>query len=141
MKLLEKIVMNTNQVHKELKFKTTRSSGPGGQHVNKVSSKVIVTLDLSSSTAFLTEEKELLFKNLNSRISNDKVLSLSCEESRSQHKNKEIVIKKMMELLKSALIIPKKRKRTKPSKASIQKRLDSKKKTAQKKSLRKKLDD
>jgi len=133
--------MDRNQILKELKFKTTRSSGPGGQHVNKVSSKVTALFEITSSNAFTTEEKERLLKKLQSRISNDFVLALQCEESRSQHKNKEIVIKKMIEILKKALIVPKKRKPTKPSKASIQKRLDSKKKTAQKKSLRKKMDD
>ena len=133
--------MNIDQLLKELTFKAVRSSGPGGQHVNKVSSKVSAFLNISTSKAFSLEEKELLLKNLSGKVSNEDLLSLHCDESRSQHKNKELVIKKMIVLIEKSLVIPKKRKPTKPTKASVQKRLDNKKNTARKKSFRKKIDD
>jgi len=129
--------MNTETLIKELKFKAVRSGGAGGQHVNKVSSKVELQFDLQNSLAFTEEEKELLLKTLSFKLTKVNVLLLQCDESRSQHKNKEIVIKRFIELIKNALKVPKKRKATKPSKSSIQKRLDKKKKLAFKKAFRK----
>jgi len=129
--------MNTETLIKELKFKAVRSGGAGGQHVNKVSSKVELQFDLQNSLAFTEEEKELLLKTLSFKLTKVNVLLLQCDESRSQHKNKEIVIKRFIELIKNALKVPKKRKATKPSKSSIQKRLDKKKKLAFKKVFRK----
>ena len=123
---------------KELKFKAVRSSGAGGQHVNKVSSKVELFFDVQYSLVLSEDEKLLLFKNLHSKLTKDQVLLLNCDESRSQHKNKEIVIKRFLELIQLNLKIPKKRRATKPSKSSIKKRLDQKNKQAVKKSLRRK---
>jgi len=123
---------------KELNFKAVRSSGAGGQHVNKVSSKIELYFDLLNSVELSSEEKELLLKNLQPKLTKEKVLLLQCDESRSQHKNKEIVIKRFLEIINNGLKIPKKRKATKPSKSSIQKRLDKKKKLAYKKALRNK---
>jgi len=125
----------------ELNFKAIRSSGAGGQHVNKVSSKVVLSFSVSDSKGLNSEEKDLIIKNLATKLSNNQVLTLNCDESRSQHRNKEIVIKRFFETLKKALFIPKFRKKTKPSKSSIRKRLESKKKHAFKKSARKRLDD
>jgi len=125
----------------ELNFKAIRSSGAGGQHVNKVSSKVVLSFSVSDSKGLNSEEKDLIIKNLATKLSNKEVLTLNCDESRSQHRNKEIVIKRFFETLKKALFIPKFRKKTKPSKSSIRKRLESKKKHAFKKSARKRLDD
>ena len=130
--------MNAEKIIKELQFKAVRSSGAGGQHVNKVSSKVELLFDLQNSTVFTEEEKELLIQKLKSKLTKENVLLLSCDESRSQHKNKEIVIKRFLEIIYNGLKIPKKRKATKPSKSSIQKRLDKKKKLAYKKALRNK---
>ncbi len=130
--------MNAEKIIKELKFKAVRSSGAGGQHVNKVSSKVELLFDLQNSTEFTEEEKELLLQKLKSKLTKENVLLLSCDESRSQHKNKEIVVKRFLTLIISSLKIPKKRKATKPSKSSIQKRLDKKKKHAYKKAFRRK---
>jgi len=125
----------------ELNFKAIRSSGAGGQHVNKVSSKVVLSFSVSDSKGLNSEEKDLIIKNLATKLSNNQLLTLNCDESRSQHRNKEIVIKRFFETLKKALFIPKFRKKTKPSKSSIRKRLESKKKHAFKKSARKRLDD
>jgi ribosome-associated protein len=130
--------MNTEALIKELIFKAVRSSGAGGQHVNKVSSKVELLFDVSNSLEFTDEQKQLLLKNLSAKLTKENVLLLSCDESRSQHKNKEIVIKRFLTLIKKGLIVPKKRKATKPTKSSIQKRLDKKKNIALKKVSRRK---
>jgi len=130
--------MKTENLIKELKFKAVRSSGAGGQHVNKVSSKVELFFDLKNSDELSLEEKELLIKNLQPKLTKEGVLLLNCDESRSQHKNKEIVIKRFLALITNGLKVPKKRKSTKPSKSSIQKRLDKKKKLAYKKAFRRK---
>ena len=130
--------MNKENLIKELKFKAVRSSGAGGQHVNKVSSKVELIFDLLNSMEFSEEEKELLQKNLKTKLTKDVVLLLQCDESRSQHKNKELVIKRFFEIITNALKVPKKRKATKPSKSSIRKRLEKKKKHAFKKASRQK---
>ena len=132
--------MDKETIYKELQFKAVRSSGAGGQHVNKVSSKVELYFDLTSSPSFSEKEKKLLFKNLAARLTKEGVLQLSSGESRSQHTNKEKVVKRLFEVLAKALIIPKKRKTTKMSKAQKLKRLDNKQKLATKKSLRKKPD-
>ena len=130
--------MKTEKLIKELNFKATRSSGAGGQHVNKVSSKIELFFDVENSAEFSDEEKRLLFKNLSTRLTKENILLLSCDESRSQHKNKELAIQRFLELIQHALIIPKKRKTTKPSKASIRKKAENKKKISVKKALRKK---
>jgi len=122
---------------KELNFKAIRSSGPGGQHVNKTASKIELSFDLVNSKVLNKEQKELLLKNLANRLTKEHVLILQCDESRSQHKNKEIIIERFLKLIKKGLTIPKKRKPTKPTKASVKKRLDSKKKLSAKKSTRK----
>ena len=123
---------------KELKFKAIKSSGAGGQHVNKVSSKIEMQFDVNNSNYLSQEEKELLFKKLQSKLSKNSILILQCDESRSQHKNKEIVIKRFLQLITKGLKVPKKRKPTKPSKSSIKKRLEKKKKQAFKKAFRRK---
>lgn len=123
---------------KELSFKAVRSSGAGGQHVNKVSSKVELIFDLQNSVELSSEEKELLLKNLYSKLTKEGVLLLNCDESRSQHKNKELVIDRFITLITNGLKTPKKRKPTKPSKSSVLKRLDKKKKLAYKKAFRRK---
>lgn len=130
--------MNSEKIIKELKFKAVRSSGAGGQHVNKVSSKVELIFDLQNSLELTEEEKELLFKNLKTKLTKENLLLLSCDESRSQHKNKEIVIKRFLEIISKGLIVPKKRKPSKRTKSSILKRLEKKKKQAFKKAFRRK---
>ncbi len=131
--------MNTETLIKELHFKAIRSSGAGGQHVNKVSSKIELFFDLENSKGLSEREKELLFQKLATKLTKEHVLILTCDESRSQHRNKDIVIKRFIGLLQTNLIRPKKRRPTKPSKASIRKRLESKKKVSEKKNSRKKL--
>ena len=130
--------MNKDTIYKELLFKAVRSSGAGGQHVNKVSSKVELYFDLASSEAFAEKEKQLLLKNLSNRINKEGVIKIYSSESRSQHTNKEKVVKRLFKIIEKGLIVPKKRRPTKMSRAQKIKRLDNKTKHATKKILRKK---
>ena len=130
--------MNKETIYKELHFKAVRSSGAGGQHVNKVSSKVELYFDLSSSEAFTEKEKKLLLKNLSNRINKEGILKIYSSESRSQHTNKEKVTKRLFKIIEKGLIVPKKRKPIKTRRAQKIKRLDNKTKHSVKKLLRKK---
>ena len=130
-------IVDKGKLIKELKFRTTRSSGPGGQHVNKVSSKVELLFDIENSAALTATEKDYLLRRLQGKLNKHNVLLLQCSETRSQHTNRERVVKRFLATVEKALRIPKKRKPTKPSKSSIEKRLTSKKKIAQKKVDRK----
>jgi len=129
--------MDREKLIKELSFKAVRSSGAGGQHVNKTASKVEVSFDIQESSALSETEKFRVRQKLASRITQDGNLMLSCSESRSQHRNKAIVIERLIELVRDNLKVAKKRKKTRPSKNSIERRLNSKKKNAFKKSNRK----
>ena len=129
--------MNAEVLISELSFKAIRSSGPGGQHVNKTASKVEVSFSLENSEALSEIEKERLRTKLSSKISSEGIIMLQCGETRSQHRNKAIVIEKLVELLQKNLKVAKPRKKTKPSKGAIERRLKSKKENAFKKSNRK----
>ena len=132
--------MDKAQLLKELHFKATRSSGPGGQHVNKTSTRVELSWSLQDSQVFTEQQKARLNDKLNNRISKDGFLLLASQNSRSQHKNKEDVIKRFLGLIQKSLQIPKKRKKTKPSKVAKLKRLSNKKAHSDKKANRKKPD-
>lgn len=114
-----------------------RSSGPGGQHVNKTASKVEVSFDLKNSQALSEGEKDRLRNKLSSKLSSEEIIALQCGETRSQHRNKAIVIERLLELLQRSLKVAKKRKKTKPTRGAIERRLKSKKVNALKKSNRK----
>ncbi len=130
--------MNFEIVKKELQFKAIRSSGAGGQHVNKVSSKIELSFNVKDSLGISSREKELLLQRLAHKLTKERILILTCQETRSQHKNKQLILNRLFELLTQALQIQKKRKATKPTKTSIKKRIQTKKINALKKSLRKK---
>jgi len=130
--------MNPEILTKELRFKAVRSSGAGGQHVNKVSSKVELAFDVVQSQGLSSKEKERLLFKLENRLTKDHILILQCDETRSQHQNKQLVINRFFDVLKKALYVPKKRKPTKPSKSSVEKRLKSKKVSSAKKANRRK---
>lgn len=132
--------MEKEKILSELNFKAVRSSGAGGQNVNKVSSKVVLTFDLKSSQALSEEEKLLLETKIAHRLTAEKILILNCDEDRSQLKNKEIVIKRFLNLITAGLVIPKVRKATKIPKSVIKKRIKDKKNLSQTKQLRKKPD-
>jgi ribosome-associated protein len=123
----------------ELTFTTSRSGGPGGQNVNKVSSKVTLKWDVAGSRILTDEQKLLLLEKLKTKLTTDSVLILTAQESRSQIINKELVLVKLNRLLSFAFKIKRARKRSKPTKSSIQKRLNRKKRTGEKKEWRKKL--
>ncbi len=132
--------VDQKQLISELKFKAIRSSGSGGQHVNKVSSKIELQFDLENSKILNEEDKELLLKSLKNRLTKSNLLILQCDESRSQHKNKTIVIDRFLELITQGLEVQKKRKPTKVPKSVIGKRKQAKQKHSTKKANRKKPD-
>ncbi len=122
----------------EVSWKAVKSSGPGGQHVNKTASKVVLQFDVSNSSALTDEEKALLLKKLNSRLTGDNILIIESSSSRSQHKNRELGLDRLRQVINQGLVKPKPRKKTKPSKASKLKRLREKKALSEKKSNRQK---
>jgi len=130
--------MNKEKILKEISFTAVRSGGPGGQHANKVSSKVVLVFDIPSSEAISLEECEVLLEKLEGRLNSRKELILTCDESRSQHKNKDIVTNRFLALLEASLKKPKKRVPTKVSRTEKARRIEAKKKRGQKKSLRQK---
>lgn len=130
-------MVNEDALLQELTFKAVRSSGSGGQHVNKVASKVELSFDVSSSNVLNEDEKKRLTNTLKTRLTKDHILMLQCDESRSQHKNKELVIKRFLELIKWGIVIPKKRIPTKIPKSVIKKRLKNKRKLSDIKRSRK----
>lgn len=131
-------MFNKKQLNNELQFQFALSGGPGGQHVNKTETKVILTFDLEASKEFSDSQKELIRKKLDKRINAEGLLKLSVSKTRSQLQNKKLAIAMLEDLLEKALRRPKKRLKTKPSKSSKLKRLQKKKQHSDKKQLRKK---
>jgi ribosome-associated protein len=130
--------MDSEKIISELQFRAVRSSGAGGQNVNKVSSKVVLSFDVEKSDALSSEEKLLLETKLQSRLTSDKMLILNCDEGRSQLRNKDIVTKRFLDLIEKSLVVPKTRKVTKIPRSVIKKRLHNKKTLSQTKQSRKK---
>ncbi|MGB1268140.1 MAG: alternative ribosome rescue aminoacyl-tRNA hydrolase ArfB [Flavobacteriaceae bacterium] len=130
--------MNFDIIIQECTFKAVRSSGAGGQHVNKVSSKIEITFPLLTSAGLSDQEKNILLQKIKSKLTKDGALLLQCSESRSQHKNKDLAIKRLYTLLKTGLVIPKKRLETKVPKSVIRKRLKNKQYNSEKKNNRRK---
>lgn len=124
---------------KEFKFTASRSGGPGGQNVNKVSSKIELRFNINESTILTAEEKDIIIAKLATRINNEGELVIVSQSERSQLANKEKAIEKFYNLVSKALKPVKKRKLTKPTKASQVKRLDSKKVNSERKQRRKQI--
>ena len=121
----------------ELSYKTSRSSGSGGQNVNKVETSVTVLWKVEDSAVFTESEKERILLKLKNKINAEGILQTTVSESRTQLQNKKNAIEKIQELVNKSLIVPKKRIATKPSRAKVEKRLESKKKLSEKKENRK----
>ena len=131
--------LTAQQLESELTLSASRSSGAGGQNVNKVNTKVTLRWDVGNSAIISAEQKEILIKKLANRLTTDRVLILSAQESRSQLQNKEAALTKLDRLLELAFRPAKIRKASKPSKRAKKKRVESKRKHAEKKQWRKKL--
>lgn len=121
----------------ELHFRTSRSSGPGGQNVNKLETRVELLFDVARSPSFSDEQRHRILQNLASRIDGDGVLHISSQRSRSQWENKQGTIEKLVSLLREALKVRRKRIKTAPTRGSNETRVQRKKKHSQKKKLRK----
>lgn len=128
--------MNESLVRNEIKCKASRSGGPGGQHANKVSTRITAQLDLNASKGFTEEEKLRIAERLRHRITDANVLNISCDSSRSQHQNKTMAVERLITLLKGSLKKPRKRVPTKISRGVKKRRLESKKRHSEKKKLR-----
>ena len=132
--------MNKTQLLTELNFKSSRSSGPGGQHVNKTSTRIELFWEVGTTQAFTQNQIDRIREKLSNRITKEDVLQLASEKTRSQLRNKEAAIDLFFDILEQALHIPKRRKKTRPSKMARLKRLKAKKQHGEKKANRKKPD-
>jgi len=130
--------MNIELIKKEVAYKAVRSSKPGGQHVNKVSSKIQLFFDILKSQAFSDQQKQHLQNKLGNRLINTSVIIISADNSRSQFQNKKVAFDRLVFILNKALQPTKKRLKTKPKKSAVLKRLKRKKRHSEKKNRRKK---
>ncbi|TWO31361.1 aminoacyl-tRNA hydrolase [Seonamhaeicola sediminis] len=133
-------MFNKEALLNEVSLKAIKSSGSGGQHVNKVATKVELSFSINETSVLSEEQKQKLLQKLKKRLTKEGVLILQCGETRSQLTNKTLVINRFLEIIKNALIVKKKRIPTKTPKAIIRKRLKEKQKQAKKKANRRKPD-
>ncbi len=131
--------MKDRNFEKEFNFRMSRSSGKGGQHVNKVNTRVELLFDIFNTELLDEKEQDLVVQKLAAIISQEGILQITCQESRSQKRNKEIAIEKFYEKLEDALRVEKPRKKTRKPKSLNEKRLKEKKIQAEKKATRQKV--
>lgn len=134
-------LLNTEHLKSEFIFQASRSSGPGGQNVNKVNSKIELRFNIQDSSALTDVQKTILLTKLATRINSEGFLVVVSQRNRSQLDNKEDAITKTILLITKALLPVKPRKSTRPTKSSIEKRLTEKKINADKKQNRQKIDE
>jgi len=132
--------VNVEKIITEPDFKAVRSSGAGGQNVNKVSSKVVLSFTIAASAALSEEEKALAQARLAPRLTNEGVLVLQCDEDRSQVRNKAIVTRRFLHIMETALKVQIPRRPTKVPRSVIKKRIEGKRRQADKKQSRKRPD-
>lgn len=120
----------------ELSFRASRSGGPGGQHVNTSSTRVELLWDVAASPSLGEEQRARLMEKLSNRIDGEGVLHVVSSEHRSQHQNREGVTERFAELVARALVVPKARRKTRPTAASREERLKTKRKQSEKKKSR-----
>lgn len=137
MKRLEHI--KQKNLVKECVFAASRSSGPGGQNVNKVNTQISLRFDVKNSELLDEEEKRIILDKLASRISGEGTLIVNAQSHRSQLQNKEEAISKFNQLIEKAFSFKKIRKASRPSKAAVKKRLEDKRRQAEKKKQRQKI--
>jgi ribosome-associated protein len=120
----------------EVQYRTTRSSGPGGQHTNKTETQVELLFDVARSPSLTEAQRQRILGQLKNLVDQDGVLHLTAQSERSQLRNREIVTARFQAVLAAALRVPKKRRPTRPTATSKAKRLESKKRRGQIKQLR-----
>ncbi len=120
----------------ELELRFSTSSGPGGQHANRSATRVTLSFDVAQSPSLPEDVRQRLLTKLAQRLTKEGVLQIDVQESRSQVQNRETAVLRLQTILANALKVPKKRRRTKPSRAAIEKRLAAKKRHSQKKKER-----
>ena len=120
----------------ELSYRASRSGGPGGQHVNTSSTRVELVWDVNGSSSLTDHQRALILEKLANRINAEGQLQLASSDNRSQFRNKEAVTERFAELLREALHVPKPRRKTRPSRASREKRLEAKKRRSDTKKMR-----
>ena len=125
----------------ELTYRATRSGGPGGQHVNTSSTRVELTWNVEASPSLSEAQRARIREKLANRISGEGVLLLAASEHRSQHQNREAVTERFVDLVRRALVVPKARKKSRPSRAAREARLHAKRRRSELKRSRRSLED